>query len=116
MTWRLRPFTFLNRAAQPLPAAQASGRAGVRTDQARQRLPPVPLAWPRSGPGRMGHDLHRPQPPQARNGTRVNAPSAASDTRDQTSESHYSDRLLELIEPRAAVAETRHMGSATGGI
>src|SRR3954469_16675505 len=74
-------------------AADYRGLAPLLDDvQAHLGRKPVPLAWPRSGPGRMGHDLHRPQPPQAR--TRVNAPSVASDTRDQTSESHYSDRLL----------------------
>jgi hypothetical protein len=52
--------------SQPLPAQKASGRARIRTNQAGQRLPPIPLARPRSSPSRVGDDLHRPQPAQAR--------------------------------------------------
>lgn len=37
---------------------------GVRTDQAGQRVPSVPTAGDRQSEGRMGHDLHRPQPPK----------------------------------------------------
>jgi hypothetical protein len=32
------------RAREPLPAAQAADRAGIRTDQTGPRLPPVPAA------------------------------------------------------------------------
>src|SRR5271168_131850 len=57
---RLRPA-----ARQPLPAAQAAARAGVRTDQTGPRFPPVPAARLRKSARRVGHRLHRPQPPQA---------------------------------------------------
>ena len=56
------------RPSQPLPAAQAGGRTGVRTDQAGERVPPVPVTGNREGEGRMGDDLHRPQPSKARAG------------------------------------------------
>src|SRR6266853_2403274 len=54
------------RARQPLPAAQATPRAGVRADQAGTRIPPVPVARHRQGARRVGHRLHRPQSSQAR--------------------------------------------------
>ena len=54
------------RARQPLPAAQATPRAGVRADQAGTRVPPVPVARHRQGARRVGHRLHRPQSSQAR--------------------------------------------------
>ena len=54
------------RTSKPLPAAQATPRAGVRADQAGARLPAVLAAWHRKGPRRMGSRLHRPQPVQAR--------------------------------------------------
>jgi hypothetical protein len=51
----------------PLMRAQeTSGRAGVRADQTGPGLQAVPATRARPGPGRMGDDLHRPQPPQAR--------------------------------------------------
>ena len=50
----------------PLPAQKADRRSGVRTDQAGPRLPPVPVARRRESPRRVGDDLHRPQPHQAR--------------------------------------------------
>src|SRR5450755_2580768 len=53
------------RAREPLPAAQAAARAGVRTDQTGPRFPPVPAARLRKSARRVGHRLHRPQPPQA---------------------------------------------------
>ena len=49
-----------------LPAAQADCRSGVRTDQTSPRLPPVPVARRRKRARRMGDDLPRPQPHQAR--------------------------------------------------
>ena len=52
--------------AQPLPIAKADRGAGVRTDQAGTRLPPVPVARRRESACRVGDDLHRPQPHQAR--------------------------------------------------
>ncbi|MGY4501602.1 transposase [Bradyrhizobium sp. GM24.11] len=61
------------RPSQPLPVAQAGGRAGVRADQGGERLPPVPAAGNRESEGRMGDDLHRPQPPKARAGCRMSA-------------------------------------------
>src|ERR1700758_999821 len=54
--WRLR---------NALPIEKASGGTGVRTDQTGARLPPVPVARHRKSANRVGHDLHRPQPPQA---------------------------------------------------
>ena len=54
------------RTSKPLPAAQATPRAGVRADQAGPRLPAVLAAWHRKGPRRVGSRLHRPQPVQAR--------------------------------------------------
>ena len=59
------------RPSQPLPLAQAGGRAGIRTGQGGERVPPVPLAGNREGEGRMGDDLHRPQPPKTRPGHRM---------------------------------------------
>ena len=56
------------RTAKSVQAAKADRRAGVRTDQAGTRLPPVPVAWRRESTRRMGVDLHRPQPHQARQG------------------------------------------------
>ena len=41
---------------------KASGRAGVRTDQTGKRLQTVPVTRHRQSKGRMGADLHRPQP------------------------------------------------------
>jgi hypothetical protein len=49
----------------PLPIEKASGGTGVRTDQTRTRLPPVPVARRREGTCRAGHDLHHPQPSEA---------------------------------------------------
>src|SRR6478672_7831179 len=54
--WRLR---------NALPIEKASGGTGVRTDQAGARIPPIPVAGRRKSACRMGHDLHRPQPPEA---------------------------------------------------
>src|SRR6266702_3833733 len=51
---------------EPLPASQATARAGVRADQTGSRLPPVPAARLREGARRVGHRLHRPQPSEAR--------------------------------------------------
>src|SRR4051812_21458807 len=48
-----------------LPIEKASGRTGVRTDQTGPRLPPVPVAGRRKSARRVGHDLHRPQRPEA---------------------------------------------------
>ena len=59
------------RPSQPLPPAQAGGRAGIRTGQGGERVPPVPLAGNREGEGRMGDDLHRPQPRKTRPGRRM---------------------------------------------
>jgi len=42
-------------ASEPLPAAQAVARAGVRTDQARSRFPPVPAARLRNSARRVGN-------------------------------------------------------------
>ena len=53
------------RPREPLPAAQAAARAGVRADQTGPRLPSVPAARLRESARRVGHRLHRPQPPQA---------------------------------------------------
>src|SRR5258708_23704303 len=53
------------RLRNTLPIEKASGGTSVRTDQTGTRLPPVPVARPRESARRMGHDLHRPQPPQA---------------------------------------------------
>ena len=39
------------RPSQPLPLAQAGGRAGIRTGQGGERVPPVPLAGNREGEG-----------------------------------------------------------------
>jgi hypothetical protein len=61
------------RPSQPLPVAQAGGRASVRTDQAGNGLSRVPAAGNRESEGRMGIDLHRPQPPKARAGCRMSA-------------------------------------------
>src|SRR5260370_2023140 len=52
--------------AKSIQAQKANRRAGVRTDQASQRLQAVPVARHRESEGRMGLDLHRPQPHQAR--------------------------------------------------
>src|SRR4029077_7141143 len=54
--WRLR---------NALPIEKASGGTGVRTNQTGARLPPVPVAGRRKSACRVGHDLHRPQPPEA---------------------------------------------------
>ena len=54
--------------AKPLPAPKASGRAGVRTDQTGKRVQTVPVTRHRQSKGRMGADLHRTQPRQARPG------------------------------------------------
>ena len=61
------------RPSQPLPITKAGGRAGVRAGQAGERIPTVPVAGDRKGKGRMGDDLHRPQPPKARARCRVSA-------------------------------------------
>src|SRR5208282_988488 len=53
------------RLRNALPIEKASGRAGVRTNQTGPRLPPVPAAKRRKSACRVGHDLHRPQPPEA---------------------------------------------------
>jgi hypothetical protein len=60
---------------QPLgPLTQANRRAGVRSDQGGTRLQAVPHARYRESDGRMGDDLHRPQPPQARKGLSMREP------------------------------------------
>ena len=51
------------RLSKPVSIAQTDRRAGLRPDQAGKRIPPVPSAQHRQGQSRMGHDLHRPQPP-----------------------------------------------------
>jgi Transposase DDE domain len=51
---------------QPLPAAQATPRAGVRADQTGARIPPIPVARLRQGARRVGTHLHRPQSSQTR--------------------------------------------------
>jgi hypothetical protein len=60
------------RLRNTLPIEKASGGTGVRTDQTGTRLPLVPVAGRGESACRMGHDLHRPQPPEAvhpRNGS-----------------------------------------------
>ena len=52
--------------AKSLQVAKANRRAGVRTDQAGKRVQAVPAARHRESEGRMGADLHRSQPRQAR--------------------------------------------------
>ena len=54
--------------AKPLQAQKASGRAGVRTNQTGKRVQTVPVTRHRQSKGRMGADLHRAQPRQARPG------------------------------------------------
>ena len=54
------------RMAKSLQIEKANRRAGVRTDQAGKRVQAVPVARHRESEGRMGADLHRPQPHQAR--------------------------------------------------
>lgn len=54
------------RPTEPLPSQETSGRASVRANQAGPGLQAVPASGARPGPERMGDDLHRPQPPQAR--------------------------------------------------
>src|SRR5215207_6544589 len=54
------------RMAKPVSVEEADRGTGVRTDQAGPRLPPVPAARHRRRCGRMGDDLHRPQPHKAR--------------------------------------------------
>jgi len=49
------------RSRQPLPAAQAVARTGVRADQAGARVPPIPVTGPRKGARGMEHCLHSPQ-------------------------------------------------------
>src|SRR5204863_6036312 len=53
------------RLRNTLPIEKASGGTCVRTDQTGARLPPVPVAGYRKSACRVGHDLHRPQPPEA---------------------------------------------------
>ena len=48
-------------AREPLPATQATARAGVRADQTGTWFPPIPAAWLRESARRVGHRLHRPQ-------------------------------------------------------
>jgi transposase len=54
------------RPRKPLSLEEATARAGVRTDQAGARLPPVPPTRRRQGRRRMGPRLPRPQHPEAR--------------------------------------------------
>ena len=49
----------------PLPASQATPRAGVRADQTGPRVPPVPDARLREGARRVGHHLQHSQSPEA---------------------------------------------------
>ena len=53
------------RLRNALPIEKASGGTGVRTDQTGTRLPPVPVAGRQESACRVGHDLHRPQSPEA---------------------------------------------------
>src|SRR5450830_789795 len=53
------------RLRNALPIEKASGGTGVRTDQTGTRLPTVPVAGRRESACRVGHDLHRSQPPEA---------------------------------------------------
>src|SRR5215218_10105455 len=59
------------RMAKPVSVQEADRGTGVRTDQAGPRLPPVPAARHRRRCGRMGDDLHRPQPHKARKGNLI---------------------------------------------
>src|SRR4051812_2961824 len=59
------------RMAKPVSVEEADRGTGVRTDQAGPRLPPVPAARYRRRCGRMGDDLHRPQPHKARKGNLI---------------------------------------------
>jgi hypothetical protein len=54
--------------AKPLQAQKASRRASVRTDQTGKRVQTIPVTRHRKRKGRMGADLHRAQPRQARPG------------------------------------------------
>jgi transposase len=58
----------LKRAAKQVQVQEANRRAGLRTDQAGKGLQAVPVARHRESEGRMGDDLHRPQPHQDRKG------------------------------------------------
>ena len=55
-------------SAKPLQAQKANSRAGVRTAQTGTRVQTVPVTRHRQSEGRMGADLHRTQPRQARPG------------------------------------------------
>src|SRR5215218_9472566 len=59
------------RMAKPVSVEEADRGTGVRTNQAGPRLPPVPAARHRRRCGRMGDDLHRPQPHKARKGNLI---------------------------------------------
>ena len=65
LTQTMRTQAQARRLSQPIPIAKADRGAGVRTDQASTRLPAVPAARHRESAGRMGADLHRPQPHKA---------------------------------------------------
>ena len=100
--------TQARRPTLALSPAQADRRAGLRPDQARPRLPPVPLARPRQGPGRVGADLHRPQPdqtgqhptclsprsPEPRPSRHAHHDRQRVTRANATQPFHYSDRLL----------------------
>ena len=57
--------TKTRRAKITLPTAKTDRRAGVRSDQAGQRIQAVPSQRPRQGQSRMEPHLHRPQPAEA---------------------------------------------------
>jgi transposase len=84
---------------QPLSPQEAGGRAGVRADQAGPRLPTVPAPRPRSGPERVGDNLHRSQPPQAGTGRPLSQLISPQRLRSRNlnpgCKPHYSDRLLD---------------------
>ena len=52
--------------AKSVSPQEANRGAGLRTDQTSKRVQAVPVARHRESEGRMGPDLHRPQPHQAR--------------------------------------------------
>ncbi len=66
------------RVPQPLPAAQAHGRTGLRAGQECPWIPTVPSAGRREGHRGMESRLHRAQPAQAGRATAPEAPRRGS--------------------------------------
>ena len=92
--------------AKSIPVQKANRGAGVRTDQTGKRVQAVPVAWHRESEGRMGVDLHRPQPHQARPHRLSELSFLNSPIPELSGQAPHIRRLMSASPPRAAEKRT----------